>query len=184
MLNWLCTGRIGLGWAHDAISFACHMFIHSHAYILSIQYILLYSCCLGLFWLFLSPSPFSVCVSLLLWHLNANLLYPGILFVPGHSLLLMLLPLTSDSVMRRPNQTFLRTFLDEAFILNVESFCWTSPTLTYLLSFTVRVGSHCVTSRSLVHPCWSRSFTPTSMDLIFQYFFLLFVFEVRALLSH
>ena len=27
--NWLCAGRIGLGWAHDAISFAYHMFMHS-----------------------------------------------------------------------------------------------------------------------------------------------------------
>ena len=26
--NWLCPGRIGLGWAHDTISFACHMFMH------------------------------------------------------------------------------------------------------------------------------------------------------------
>ena len=24
----LCTGRIGLGWAHDAFCFACHMFMH------------------------------------------------------------------------------------------------------------------------------------------------------------
>ena len=28
MCNWLCVSRIGLGWAHDAISFACHMFMH------------------------------------------------------------------------------------------------------------------------------------------------------------
>ena len=26
--NWLWAGRIGLGWAHNAISFACHMFMH------------------------------------------------------------------------------------------------------------------------------------------------------------
>ena len=26
--NWLCTGRIWLGWTHDALSFACHMFMH------------------------------------------------------------------------------------------------------------------------------------------------------------
>ena len=31
----------------------------------------------------------------------------------------------------------------------------------------IGVGSHCVTSRSHVHPCWFRSFTPTCMDLIF-----------------
>ena len=26
--NWLCAGKFGLGRAHDAISFACHMFMH------------------------------------------------------------------------------------------------------------------------------------------------------------
>ena len=52
----LCAGRIGLGWAHDAITFACHMFMHSHAYVLYIQYILILFCCLGLFWLSLSYS--------------------------------------------------------------------------------------------------------------------------------
>ena len=130
------------------------MFMHSHAYLLSFQYIFKYILLLGTFLIVsFSLSLSSVCVSLLLWHLNANLLCLGTLFVPGHSPLLILLPLTSDSVMRRPNQTFLTTFLDKAFILNAESSCWTSPTLTYLLSFTVGVGSHCVTSWSLVHPC-------------------------------
>ena len=36
--NWLCAGRIGLGWAHDAISFAYHMFMHPHAYLLLFHY--------------------------------------------------------------------------------------------------------------------------------------------------
>ena len=27
--NWLCVGRIGFGWAHDTISFAYYMFMHS-----------------------------------------------------------------------------------------------------------------------------------------------------------
>ena len=26
--NWLCAGRIGLDWTHDAIYFGCHMFMH------------------------------------------------------------------------------------------------------------------------------------------------------------
>ena len=78
----------------------------------------------------------------------------------------------------------LRNFLDEAFIRNTKSFCRTSPTLTYPLSFTVGVGSHYVTSRSLVYSCFSRSSTPTCMNLIIQYLFLLLAFEVRALWSH
>ena len=27
-VNWLCVGRIGLGWAHDIFFIACHMFMH------------------------------------------------------------------------------------------------------------------------------------------------------------
>ena len=95
----------------------------------------------------------SIYVSLLLWHPNVNLLRPRTLFVPGHPLLLTLLLSLSGSMMRRPNQTSLRTFIDEAFILKAKSSCRTSPTLTYLLSSTVRDGGHCVTPRSLVHPC-------------------------------
>ena len=93
-------------------------------------------------------------------------------------------PFLFGSVMRRPNHTSLRTSLDEAFIWNAKSFCRISPTLTYPLSFIVRVGDHCVTSRSLVYLCLSRSFTLTCMDLIIQYPFLLLVFEVRVLWSH
>ena len=114
----------------------------------------------------LSPS-LSVCVSLCLWHLNASLLRPRTLFVLGHPFHLILLLHLFDSVMRMPERPSWRTFLDEAFILNAKSSWRTSPTLTYLMSFTVGVGSHCVTSWSHVHPCWSRSFTPTCMDLIF-----------------
>ena len=130
-----------------------------------------------------SLSLFFVCVSLLLWHLNTNLLHLETLLVLGHPPFLILLPLTFGSMMRRPNRTSLRTFPDEAFILIAKSSCRTSLTLTYSLSFTVGVGSHCVTSWSLVYLCWSRSFTSTCMDLIFQYLFLLFAFEVRALWS-
>ena len=160
------------------------MFMHSHAYVLSIQYILILFCYLGLYWLSLSPSLSSVCVSLLLWHPNANLLLPRTLFVPGYPLLLILHLFLSGSMMRRPNRTSLRTSLDEAFIRNAKSFCQTFPTLTYPLSFIIGVGSHCVMSRSLVYPCLSKSFTPTCMDLIFQYLSSLLVFEVHALLSH
>ena len=81
-------------------------------------------------------------------------------------------------------RTSRRTFLDEVFIRNAESFWRTSPTLTYRMSFTVGVGSHYVTSRSHVHPCWFKIFTLTCMDLILQYLSFILAFEVRALLSH
>ena len=126
----------------------------------------------------------SVCVSLCLWHLNSSLLHLGILFIPGHPLHLILLLHLFGFMMRMPERLSGRTFLDEAFILNAKSSWRTSPTLTYPLSFTIGVGSHCVTSRSHVYLCRSKSFTPTYMDLIFQYLISSLVFEVRALLSH
>ena len=149
----LCAGRFGLSWAHDAFSIACHMFMHSHAYVLSFQYILIYLNCLGLFWLPSLSLPLFIYISLLLWHLNVNLLRPWTLFVPEHLLLLTLPLFLSGSMMRRPDWTSLRTFPDKAFIRNATSSCQTSPTLTFPLSSTVEVGSHYVTSQSHVHLC-------------------------------
>ena len=159
---------LGLDWAKPMIFFffACHMFMHSHAYILSFQYTCYIWTVLELFWLSLPLPLSSVCVSLCLWHLNASLLRPRTLFILGHPLPSILLLLLFGFVMRMPERLSRRTFLDEAFILNAKSSWRTSPTLIYLMSFIVRVGSHCVTSRSHVHPCWSRSFTSTCMDLI------------------
>ena len=119
------------------------------------------------------------------WHRNVNLLRPRTLCVLGPLLhLLILLLLLFGSLMRMPERNYRRTFLDAVFIWNVESFWWTSSTLTYPMSFIVEVGSHYVTSRSLILPCWSRSFTPTCMELILQYLSFILTFEVRALLSH
>ena len=98
--------------------------------------------------------------------------------------LCVLYKIQNQIFLQRPKQTSLRTSLDEAFIRNAKSFCQTSLTLTYPLSFTVEVRSHCVTFWSLVHPCLSRSSTLTCMDLIIQYLFLLLMFEVCTLWSH
>ena len=100
----------------------------------------------------LSLSLSLSCVSLLLWHLNANLLCPRTLCVLGNILPLTLHHLLFSSMMRMLEKTSQRIFVDEAFIWNSSSFCQTFLTLTYLLSFTVGVGSHFVTSRSLVPP--------------------------------
>ena len=108
----------------------------------------------------------SICVSLCLWHPNASLLRPRTLFVMGHPLRLILLLHLFGSMMRMPERPSWRIFLDKAFMLNAKSSWWTLSTLTYPLSFTVKVGSHYVTSQSHVHPCWSRSFISTCMDLI------------------
>ena len=163
--NWVCVDRIGLGWAHDAISFACHMFMHSPCIHALFLIYLLYLKCVGIFWLSLS-LPLSFLFTLVMFIAPKRKSTPSqnpLRF--GYRLPLILL-LISGSVMRMPERTSRRTFLDEVFIWNVESFWWTSPTLTFPMSFTVGVGCHCVTSRSHVRPCWSRSFTPTCMDLI------------------
>ena len=162
--NWLCAGRFGLGWAHDAISFACHIFMHSHEYVPSFQYILIYLNYLGLFWLSFSSSLSLLFMLVHQWHQNISLLCPKTLFISRHLCFLILPPLLFNSVMRMLERTSRRTSLDEAFIQNNESSSQTSSTLTYPLSFTVGVGSHYVTSRSPLLPCWSRSSTPTCMD--------------------
>ena len=131
------------------------MFMHYHAYVLSILHILIYL----LFGIHLIIS-LSFFLSLLfplvaLWHLSVSLLCPGTLFIPGHLLLLLHLtplPLMSGFVMRRPNQTSLRTSHDVTFIRNAKSFCQTYLTLTYPLSSTVGVGSHYVAHQSRALP--------------------------------
>ena len=55
-VNLLYAGRFGLGWAYDVFKFACHMFMHFHAYVPSSLYILIYWCCLVLFCSSLSLS--------------------------------------------------------------------------------------------------------------------------------
>jgi len=180
MLNWLCANKFGLGWAYDAITFARQMLTHFHTYVFYIQYILYIWTVLELFWLFFLPPFLSLVYVSVSWHRNVSLLRPGTLFIPGHLRLLILLLLISGFVMRMPERNSRRTFLDEMFIQNAESFCQISSTLTYPMSFTVGFWSHCVTPRSHVLPCRSRSFTPTCMELILQYFSFILAFEVRA----
>ena len=127
---------VGLDWAEPMMQFLLHVTcsyipIHTYSLFNTFCYILAawdFSDCF-----FLPLSLSFVCVSLLLWHLNTNLPHHETLFVLGHPPFLILLPLTSGSMMRRPNRT--------------------SLTLTYSLSFTVGVESHCVTSWSLVYLC-------------------------------
>ena len=86
------------------------------------------------------------------WHLNENLLCFRTLFILGHLLLLIPLLLMYSSVMIKPERTFQRTFLNEAFIQKAKSSYHIFLILTFPLSSTVEVGSHCMASRSLVLP--------------------------------
>ena len=143
---------VGLDWAERMMLFILHVTcscIPMHTFFPFNIFFDIFLIVLGHFWLFcvslslslsLSLSiflPFSVYVGLLLWHPNVNLLHPGTLFIPGHPFLLTLLLSLSGFVMRRQNQTSLRTFLDEAFILNAKSSCRTSLTPTFPLSSIV-----------------------------------------------
>ena len=49
--NWLCAGMIGFGWTHDAIYFACHMFMHFPCIHTPFQYTCYIWIVLELFWL-------------------------------------------------------------------------------------------------------------------------------------
>ena len=61
-----------------------------------------------------------------------------------------------------------------------KSFYQIFPILTFPLSSTVVVRSHCVASQSLVPPWSYMSFTLICTDLILQYLILLLAFKVRA----
>ena len=123
---------VGLYWAKPMMSLLSHITcscICMHTYLPF--FIFWYIDCVGTFLiisLFLPISFFRLVAS---WHLNENIFHPGTLFVPGHPPLLILFPHIFGSMMIKPDRNFRRTFLDEVFIQNAESFCRTSSTLTY-----------------------------------------------------
>ena len=149
---------IGLDWAEPMMQFSLHVTcscIPMHTFFL-----------FTIFWYIWIAWDFSDCFFLPLslslsllstlvhqWHQKVSLLHPGTLFVLRHRLLLILSPFLFSSMMRMLKRTSRGTSLDEAFIRNAESSYRTSPTLTYSLSFTFGVGSHCVTSWSPVLLC-------------------------------
>ena len=169
----ICYVLLGLDWAKAMIFFLVCM-SHVHAYIPSFFYILIYWCV----WCFSTCLSFFRLVAS--WHLNENPLHPKSLFVLGYLLLLTLHLLMYSSVMIKPKRTFRGTFVGEAFIRNAKSSYWIFLILTYPLSFTVGVGGHYVTSRSLVPPWSYRSFTPICMESILLYLISFLAFEVHA----
>ena len=114
-----CCVLVGLDWAESM------MFLNLHVICSCIRtFIFLYSYILLCWYFFdsLSPSLHS-CVSLLLWHLNTNVLRPRTLYVLGHLLPLTLHLLLFGSMIRMLERTFRRTFVLKAFIRNATSFC-------------------------------------------------------------
>ena len=177
MLN--CCVLLSSNWAkpmmflslHVTCSWIFHEYIPSFIFILILIYVGAFLCVSFSLYFFQLVA---------LWHLNENSLRPRTLFVLGHLLLLTPVLLLYGSMMIKPVRTFWRTFHDEAFIWNAKSFYWISPILIYLLSFTVGVGGHYVTFRSLVPPWSYRSFTPICTDSILLYLISFLTFKVRA----
>ena len=156
---------------HVTCSCILHAYVPSFLYIMILNYLVLFCLSLSLSLSFLLVA---------LWHLSENLLRPENLFVPGHLPLILLLH-TSSSMMIRPVRTFWRTFPDTAFVWDAKSSYQIFPILTFPLSSTIKVGSHCVASLSLAFPWSYRSFTPTCTDLIILYPSLSLTFGVCAL---
>ena len=159
---------INLDWAKPMMQFVLHVTCSciSHAYVLSFQYTWYIWCCFGLFWLSFLSLP------LLLFTLVMSMA-PKRKSTPAQNPLHSGASLFSDPspshIRFRDDdafKAFWRTSLDEAFIWNTKSFCWTLPTPTFPLSFTVGDGSHYVTSQSPVLSCLSRRSTPTCTRLI------------------
>ena len=171
----LCVCRFGLGWAHDVFTFARHMLMHFHAYIPSFSYIIIYFV-LVLFRLYLCLSlSLSFYVCLLLWHPMRSKAYSSSDPTPSS------VQFYDENAWKDFLENFCRRGIPKAFIWNATSFCQTFLTLTYPLSFTVRVGSHFVTSGLLVSPWSYKSFTPICTKSIHQYHISSFMFEVRTL---
>ena len=167
----LCVDRIGLDWAKPIMHLNLHVTcscIFMHMYL---QYFILWYFVVVTFLIVFLSLSLSY-VSLLLWHLNANLLSPKTFCVLGHLLPLTLLHLLFSSMMRMLERTSRRTFVDKAFIWNATSFCQTFLTLTYPLSFTVGVGSHFMASWSRALPWSYRSSSLICTDLITLHLFL------------
>ena len=140
----MCDGRIGLACAHDIFPFACHTFMHFSC-IRTIFFILLILNVLVLFCLSLSLSYYFDWKSTLSRNplrSKASSSSPLANSTPSH------IRIHDD----KAHKDFQRTFHDMAFIRSAKSFYRIFLILTFLLSSTVRVRSHCVASRSLVLP--------------------------------
>ena len=150
---YLCADRFGLGWAYDAICFACHMFMHFPCICTLLSILVIFEF-LGTFLIVFLPLP-------LYWFTLDMSMAPNRKSTPARNPLYSGASLSFDSaplslfgsVMMMSTRHSWRTFLDEAFIRNAKSYCQTLPTLTFPLSYTVGDGSHCVTSRSFTLTC-------------------------------
>ena len=112
------------------------------------------------------------------WHLSISLFRPGILFVLGHHLLILLLSM-SGSMMRTPISTSRRTSPNVVFIRNAMSYYQTSPIPLFRLSYIGGVRNLYVRYPWVVPPWSYRGSTPICMVSILLYHSLLLLYEVH-----
>ena len=139
---------VGLDWAKPMMFLSLHVtcLCIFHAYVPSFIFMLIFICVGAFLLVSLSPSLF-LSVSCFMAPKRKSI--PSQNPLPSKVILLLL---TYGSVMIKPGRTLRRTFLDKAFIRNAKSFYRIFLLLTYPLSSTVGVGSHCVAPRSPVPP--------------------------------
>ena len=163
---------LGLDWVEPMMYLSLHVTYSRifRAYIPSILYILIYWCSLVLFCVFLSLS-LSLSLSLAL----ACSMAPKCKSTPSWN------PLRSGASSSSPfdptlshvqfhddkaRKDFLENFFRWGIHLERQVIYRIFPILTFPLSSTIGVGSHCVASRSRALPWSYRSFTPTCTELI------------------
>ena len=175
----LCAVRFGLSWAHDSF-FCLHItwssiFMHMYLHFSIFLYIDVFGAFLRVS---LSPSLF---------------LSVSCIMAPKRKSTQSQNPLrsgASSSSNLAPSHVWFhddkaqKDFLENFCRRGIHSECQVILSdfliLTYPLSFTIGVGGHYVTFRSLVPPCLYKSFTPICMESILLYLISSLMFEVRA----
>ena len=173
---------LGLDWAEPMMLFMLHVtcsciFMHTYLQL----FIFLYWCC----WLFFACLSLSLPLFLFLTLVCT--------MAPIHKSTLFQNPLrfgASSSSNLAPSHVWFhddkaqKDFLENFCRRGIHSECQVILSdfliLTYPLSFTIGVGGHYVTFRSLVPPCLYKSFTPICMESILLYLISSLMFEVRA----
>ena len=182
---------VGLDWVEPRMQFILHVTYSciSHAYELYFLIYLLYLNCVGAFLIVSFSLPlflFTLVVSMAPKRKSAPSRNPlrsetsssSSNPTPSH------IRFHDEDARKAFSENFSRRGIHSERRVILADFVDTNVPNVIPMSFTVGVGSHCVTSQSYVHPCWSKSFTPTCMDLIFQYLILSLAFEVCTFLSH
>ena len=158
----LCADRFGLGWAHDAFCFACHMFMHFPCIRTFFSIYLILLMLLGTFLIVFSFSPFFFLFTLVMS------MAPKRKSTPARNPLRSDASLSSDlspyNVWFRDDDAF-KAFSKDFSRQGIHSECQVilSDFANTDLPSVIHIGngSHCLTSRSHVLSCWSKSFTPT-----------------------